>query len=241
MKRNILLWICAALTLVVGMSSCNSDQDYEIEQLAQWTETELDSINFSEMRQNVYDSWIEEDCDGWKITRNGRGQVTKVIFENNSKRQPPKNAEEFFDMFFDKNVAKHFKQDRPFNEANNINELWIEYAGKFEVSYYSFLYENGIMTWAGGEYIPLDNFNTKPRISEKEAIYISCHGQIPDENRVKLSAVLGVTLFPEGGVFVPRLLYDIHFRPTLGGYGCYPGVTVDAHTGKVVWKGVINI
>ena len=102
MKKNITLFMM--LLAAVMMTGCSSSDDevvrndgsLDIEKLAQWTEAEVDVNDLYLKSHELRNSWQEEDCDGWKITRDGRGQVTKVRFEDNSRQQPPKNGEEFF-------------------------------------------------------------------------------------------------------------------------------------------------
>lgn len=246
--KKVLLAAVALICMSVCVASCSKDEEdnkrnavtLDIEKLAQWTETEIDVNDFYMKCRDIRNSYQEEDCDGWKITRDGRGQVTKVLFEDNSRQQPPKNGEEFFAMFFDEDVSHSFQRVEPNYSANS--ESWIESLGERRISHFSFAYDaNGVMTQAQGEYIPLDGFSITPRITAEEAIYISCHGDIPDKSVRKMSAILAVEVFPKDSIFVPRLVYTVHFRPATGAYGCYPGVLVDAQTGKVIATYTINI
>jgi len=65
-------------------------------------------------------------------------------------------------------------------------------------------------------------------------LFIYFHGQMPESDLAVADASLQAVLFPEGNVFVPRLVYCVTVHPVAAIHTETGSAWIDARTGRVV-------
>ena len=251
--RKALLSIALLLTgMTMTMISCNKELTLEeriVEEEKGLTPQEKQLLHqtpafddwnswedssFENRVQKVKETSFEEHIDGWSITKNGQGLVTQVSFDDITQRQPPADGPAFLTLFFGEEAASQFvKSDYATMPANQ--EMYVQYCGDLEVSYYCFTYdEQGIMRSAGGAYYPTTGLSSHPTISTYLArmIYASYLGQ--SVSLINEKPNLTIMLIPEENYYVPRLVYTLSPNyasgPTTGSKVAW----VDAHSGRLL-------
>lgn len=205
------------------------------------TTTEISQDEFVRLRAQVYEAWQETEENGWRVTRDGQGLVTRIYFDDTTTCRPPQDAASFFTQFFGKAAASQFKLEHSGGQEGSWGESYSQYFEGLSVSSYHFSFNNGIMASASGLYIPMDGFIATPAISGDLARRIYASYLKVNVDVVRESPQLSIQLIPDGKQFRPRLVYEVDCRPKTGAVASYPGGWVDARTGRMITTFTINI
>lgn len=176
----------------------------------------------------------EETIDGWRITKDGQGLVTRVLFDDITQQQPPKNGRAFLIEFFGEAAAEQFVETDYEGRPDNW-ELFVQYCGDLEVSQYYFKYdEQGVMRMAQGAYYPTNGLSPVPTISSYVArmIFASCLSQ--SVSLISEKTPLRIMLIPEGTYYVPTLVYRLMVNHGDGPIVEDRVAWVDAHSGRLL-------
>lgn len=211
----------------------NAEPKPDVAQLAQWTTPELTYQDYSLQKQAVSGAARTEVVDGCVIARDARGYVTEFESSSGSSVQLPRSAADFFSQYIGKDALGSFRMESSSEGADRF-EVWGQYAGDLLVSQYTLRFRDGLVSSASGIFVPLDGFVSKPVISEEEALFIYFHGQMPESDSAVADASLQAVLFPEGNVFVPRLVYCVTVHPVAAIHTETGSAWIDARTGRVV-------
>ena len=123
MKKNGLLWICALLLMIAGLSGCSKDDDDPV----------LDDGLYEELLKEDYpegllnqttteftgDEWGFANAALWgqgyiqegnlKVRRNSLGAIEAVDFSGAPRAERPKTVAEFYERYSGEGVADCFK------------------------------------------------------------------------------------------------------------------------------------
>ena len=188
---------------------------------------------FITKRNEILAQYTTRTVDGWRITKDAFGLVTRVDFLDNTYSLPPVDGKAFLVKFFGKEAAAEFVRVRDERTKSGKSELYAEYCGDMTVSHYVFNYDSqGVMYSAAGAYYPTDCLNPNPTISSDCArkIFASYLGKSLD----KIGGTrLSFELIPNETHFVPTLVYKVILNNEGSSfYTCY--AWVDAHSGRLI-------
>ena len=232
--------LMASIAFVGLMSGCDNAKeekltDAEQQLLHQTPEYDRDGVNeLARLRVELRQAYTTDTVDGWRITRDGQGYVTRVEFEDISQQQPPADAKAFLVRFFGEEAAAKFVKVYNENYASTFEKYELR-CGDLTVSSYSFEYSlSGVMLRAYGEYYPSDVLNPNPNISSYLARKILATYYDASVSSIEENARLRFELFPAGNHFVPRLIYNPRFKAGPGPTTEQIAAYIDAHTGRLI-------
>lgn len=172
-----------------------------------------------------------------KTTKNNKGSISSVEYPNKVDRSRiPKTAEIFFKDILKLSENDEFrKEPKKQSKKGFIHEHYDQYYNSIRVigGGYNFHFKNGIMYFAHGNYIRIDNLNIKPSITREAAKeYFVTYKSIPLDVIKNFKIELMIKEIIIDTITTPKLVYRIyintnHKNNNEVGY-------IDAHTCKIL-------
>ena len=172
------------------------------------------------------------------IQKDRKGIVQYVKYSNEDKSvRIPKTADEFFKDVLNTQTSDSFEKNtkKPLAEGYTNEQFDQIYNGvKVDGAGYSFHYRNGEMYLAHGNYIKIEDLNSKPTITAEDAkISFADYKKIPVDTIIRYYSELMIKEIPLENDTMPMLVYRIRL---IAEYADNEEVGfVDAQTGRVVF------
>ena len=236
MKKNFLLWIGIMLMMVIGMSSCSSDEDngYDKDLVSKWANTKP-AFTINDFMAISSDS--EETTNGtWKV-RKVNGVIYQITFFTEGtdlapSPESPKTTDEFFNEF----LPVTSDNQMVFYERDYRNDPhYFQYYKGIPVleGWWHISYLNNVIQGAYGNFVPIGELDVNPAVNlatAKKIVEDYIHQDVDGEGR---RTFLTIMSFPENGKLKPRLVYVYGRRANMSMEGEY--VFVDAQTGQLLY------
>ena len=256
MKKNKVLWLCVLLMLVVGMSSCSSDDvpgdGSGRESSGEFVEPVNDEPEFSAgTGQNPNHESVSKtaESNGIEITRDSYGGIKWISFLGNNDVAPA-TAKDLFGKYMKLDLDENFRLYRQETEDWMENPLTIEcyqqqYKGViFYSAGYNVRFRHGKVTDCNGLFVKIDNLDVTPAFDLQKAKEIFAKylkvsvKEIGSGNMMAwFDDALMIVEFPVSkgsSQWAPRLVYGLS--------GKMEYAFIDAHTGRILqtWPTWIN-
>ena len=245
MKNNIYLWMSALVLTIAGLSSCNNDDQENVE--SRFNSVELGEIPDEVLDQTTTeftgDEWLAANAPLWgqsyvqegnlRVMRNSLGAIEAVDFTDMPVEERPKTVTEFYERYYGEGVADYFRctqhtewdSGQHFETHDYYQQYYKDVIVKTSDGCISFI--DGLMVGGSSDYLPIKDFDVTPKLSKQTAIEIFKSFMMLenyDENRCELQIVR----VPEGDSFGPRLAYEVR--------NGLEGLVIDANTGRALYK-----
>jgi len=180
------------------------------------------------------------------IRKDHKGIVQSLVYSNEDETvRIPESADEFFKTVLKTQTADRFdKKPHKSNREEYVHDHFDQYYNgvKVEGGGYNFHYRNGEMYFAHGNYIKIEELNTRPSITADDAKTVfSDYKKIPVDLIIKYYSELMIKEIPIQNDTLPMLVYRVrliadHPENTDVGF-------IDAQTGKILYTGpaLINV
>ena len=233
MKKNFLLWMGVVLMMVIGMSSCSSEEDngYDKDLVRKWANTEP-AFTYNDFE--VVSSDLEETTNGTWTVRKVNGVIFQIIFFSEGtdlapSPESPKTTEEFFNEF----LPVTSDNQMVFYDRDYRNDPhYFQYYKGIPVleGWWHINYLNNVIAGAYGNFVPIGELDVNPAVNlatAKKIIENYINQSVDGEGKRTLLTIMS---FPENGKLKPRLAY-VYLR-----MGNMEGefVFVDAQTGQLL-------
>ena len=229
MKRKNLCYVFMILLLSAGFASCSSD-DEEDPLIAEGLKTPEFSIE--DLQESI--SNVEQATNGtWEIVR-VNGYVQSITFGYNASPETPNSPDDFFNEYLPVTTDNVIKP----SEHNNSDMPHYRqfYKGvPVERGTWHFEYREDALYKVWGHFVPIEQLNVTPTISEPTAKkivekYLEKNVK-PSDGNLEKRFYLAIMVFPVNNTMEPRLVYAYKQENAVMG-GDY--VYVDAQTGRLL-------